>query len=233
MFRHRRGFTLLELMVVVAIIAILSALSIAALSFVNQRGGLSRAPKQLMDVLETARNNALSNARDVVVVIATNAGQDAARCGVDVLPIEDPRCFRYWVLEDIVQDGISTPFDDASLVAFDPLDPAAENDNVIDRGYFPVSVILGKHAGFTDPAPPVGSVFRGIDFSTNCSFCVGTRALVRFRADGEVRIGNDPLARGGVMFFTAMAGTSTLPDTRLVTIVQPAGFITDRVGRLP
>ncbi|MBE2253922.1 MAG: prepilin-type N-terminal cleavage/methylation domain-containing protein [Myxococcus sp.] len=66
---RRRGFTLIELMVVVAIIAILATLSAATLSSVNELGKLNGSAQTVANILRTARTRAITERCTYVVQI--------------------------------------------------------------------------------------------------------------------------------------------------------------------
>jgi prepilin-type N-terminal cleavage/methylation domain-containing protein len=66
----RRGFTLLELMVVVTIMALLVALGIPAFNSINSGRDLARAATELAGVLEVARSSAMARNTHVFVGLA-------------------------------------------------------------------------------------------------------------------------------------------------------------------
>lgn len=231
------GFTLLEVMGVLAILSVLLALGFAALSSVRQRDAISVAPKQLMAALENARSQALATSRDVVLVLVGNAGPAAAaRCRRTFAAPDPADCVRYWLLEDRVGGGYAR-FDDAALDAFEPEAPGALGDRVLDADVLPDGIYVGRGPGFAAPTIAEGSaIYAGLPLDADCSFCTSDsppRGYVRFRADGTVQLGNapaGPLPVGGTLYFSVAGGERPVSDTRLVAILQPAGLITDRLG---
>jgi prepilin-type N-terminal cleavage/methylation domain-containing protein len=74
-----RGFTLLELMIIVAIIGILSALAFSNLQQSRRRSRLSSTALELLGTIQEARSEAIANGRDVGVLfyptLATSSGR--------------------------------------------------------------------------------------------------------------------------------------------------------------
>lgn len=235
--RRSPGFTLVEACIVLAIIGIMGGLAITGLTSVKQRDALSVAPRQLMAALETAKNQALATGREVIVVIIGNGGiADAPRCA----PGDATRghCVRYFVLEDLVGTG-STRFDDTALSAFDPADPESLGDRLLEQELLPAGIYIGRHPGYAPPTlDPRSPVHAGLPMDSDCSFCATgspPRGFVRFAPDGIVQLGSPPssgtAAIGGTIFLNVSAAGSPHPDTRMISILQPSGFISDRVGR--
>lgn len=232
-----RGFTLIEACVVLAVLGILAALGVGALTSVRQRDAISVAPRQLAAALENAKTEALATGREVVLVLVGNDGvADAAKCRSTSL--DRTPCVRLWVLEDRVGGG-STRFDPSALAAFDPAAPEALGDRLLATEVLPDGIYLGRHPGYVPPAISTDSaVHAGLPLDRDCSFCTTgspPRGFVRFRPDGVVQLGDPPdpgeLATGGTVFFNVVEGGAALPLTRFVTILQPSGLVTDRLGR--
>jgi prepilin-type N-terminal cleavage/methylation domain-containing protein len=253
--RNRRGFSLIELMVVVAIVAVIAALAFSVLTSIRQRNAVSMGPQQLAQAMEYARDEAFATGRDTLFVIVGNLGaQDAYRClgriegGFDVAARatgSDVRsCVRYWVLSDLP----GAPFD---LNAFDfntaPTRrdlPTAQGDIVLEHNVLPGSIYLGRHPSYVPPPTiPPASVFASLNpllTTPNCSFCSNTgagqvpRGVIRFTARGDIRIGQvaappDPTA--GLIFLNAADGRGQpVGDTRVVAILAPKGLITTRIA---
>jgi prepilin-type N-terminal cleavage/methylation domain-containing protein len=246
-----RGFTLIELSIVLVIIAVMAALAFATLGAIRQKNAVSLAPKQFMAVLATARQEAMLNARDVVFVLIGNQGAaDAAACNSTILPSTSPKCVHYWIIEDLPDPPANGRFDAADeLVNFNPATPLgptgtllASGDRVLSGGYLPPSIFLGKAPGYAPPpAPGAGAVYRELWTSglfaarPDCSFCVTVsgvpRMLVRFDARGQMDIVSAGNPRAGIVFFAAAKGpTDIVPDTRTVALFEPFGLTTDRLG---
>jgi prepilin-type N-terminal cleavage/methylation domain-containing protein len=248
---HSRGFSLIEVMIVVGIIATIAALAFSVLTSIRQRNATSMGPQQLAQALEYARDEAFATGRDTLFVLVGNAGPaDAFRClgrtsgGWDlatagVTDANISRCVRYW----IIQDNPGAPFD---LNAFDPnnvprrRDAATpQGDTVLAFDVLPGSLYLGRHPGYTPPNIPGASVFSSLNtmMAQDCSFCMTStpvRGVIRFTARGEVRIGqptSPPALAGGVIHLSAADGQGRpVPDTRVVAILAPRGLITTRIA---
>jgi len=250
--KRGRGFTILELATVLAIISVLAVLAFATLGAIRQRNAISLAPKQFMSALETARQEAMLNARDVVFVLVGNQGPaDAAACNSSILPSPSTKCVRYWIIEDLPDPPSNGRFDAIQeLPAFSaatPLEPTgtllASGDRVLSGGYLPPSIFLGKSAAYTQPPmPPVGAIYRELWTSSlfgvrpDCSFCMLSggvpRMLLRFDARGQMDIVAAGNPTAGIVFFSAASTpTSVLSDTRTVALFEPFGLATDRLGQ--
>jgi len=72
--KNRAGFTLLELMVVIAVIAVLSGISVPAMNSLKERHGFSGALQDLLLTLRQARLLAVEENETVVVTVNVAAG---------------------------------------------------------------------------------------------------------------------------------------------------------------
>jgi len=72
--RNQRGFTLLELMVVVAIVGVLSAIAFGSYNAVRDKARAETAMSELRSILTSARLVALSTGRSVQVTVNYNSG---------------------------------------------------------------------------------------------------------------------------------------------------------------
>lgn len=238
--RRTRGMTLIELMVVVAIVAILAGISILAMRDTNSRQAIALAPRQLSYALESARNYALAGGRDVIFLLMAGSGgaAGAPQCGVGLLNSEDDRCVRYWLLEDLgdaTQRFNTTARDNFDPTTFDISTGrllTAEGDAVLETGVLPRWVYVGRSPNYVHPAPGPNSVLFDVPLNnaTGCSVCVGSplRGYIRFKADGRVDTGTQ---RGAVFYLNTTAGGSgaMLEETRPVIVLQPSGIILDRI----
>lgn len=236
------GFTLIELMVVVALVGLLATLGLNALTGTKPRQAISLAPKQFAAAIDSARSYAQSTGRDVVLLtLGTKGAEVAAQCEGGMT---DTNCIRYWILED-VGTAPADRFGTTHRTGFDPtaiksqavtgrgqLQVTADGDYVLETGYLPKYVYFGRHAAFTVPVIPATSALAGLPVSTTaCSACSGTppRASLTFSPEGELRGG----ATGGELFYlTAVEGNGQpLGDTRAVAVLRPSGMVLDRIFR--
>lgn len=232
------GFTLIELMVVVALIGLMAVMGLNALSNQKPRQAISLAPKQLASALESTRSFAMANGRNTVFVLRGNDPAKAAECNGGMT---DANCVRYWILEDV-----GTAFADAKT--FDPtgiktqtvaargtLEVTASGDYVLETGVLPRFVHLGRHTGYVQPTFPETSALRSLTEqakANQCSVCDGTpapSAFVTFSPDGELL--GDRKKGGEVFFLTAKEPDGReLRDTRSVVVLRPAGMVLDRLA---
>ena len=239
--RSRRGFTLIELMVVVAIIGLLAALAVAFLPRFVRRAGVQASSADLLATIQEARSHALQSGRDTLVVIVGSAGNpDTCRRSSS-----DPNCVRWWMLEDAVAAAGTvecagavrcTAFDAATLAAFDPANPAAGGpaaggDILVGSGGLDRHVTLGRPARAPAALPPP---LAGVDVASSaCTFCVAgapPRGYVKFNADGTTQLsGLAAGAAGGAIFLQGEASTE---EWRGIAITVPAGIISTRLWAL-
>jgi len=251
------GFTLIELSIVIVIISIIAALALFTLGAIRQKNAISLAPKQLMAALSTARQEAMSNGRDVVFMLVGNQGAaDSAICNSPAQtpqPSTSARCVRYWIIEDLPDPVGKGRFDYADELSNWPLNTPFENptraldpdgDRVLAGGYLPTPIFLGKRTGYTPPAaPPAASAYRDLWTQSlfgarpDCSFCIvvagAPRMAVRFDPRGQIHFlgPTTPPPTAGIVFLSAaQSATQVLPDTRTVAVFEPFGFATDRLG---
>lgn len=162
--RHaQRGFTMIEMMVVIAIIAVIAALATASIIRSRPRANLAGAAVDLQALLHGARQQALAAGDDVVVMVFpgyVGVGDSVGRVVV-------------------YRDGNHTLFDDAAAVNFDdyaPATPAADSrSEVLETLDLPPAVRIGPANGMGAtavlPAP-----FAAIPVNLDCTFCAGTGA---------------------------------------------------------
>ena len=94
------AFTLIEMMIVMAIVAILLLATVPALRSLTQAGGRKGAVSNLMNTMEHARALAVSSGRATYVVFADQSTPDAYRCKAFVVFQDDanftPQAITKW-----------------------------------------------------------------------------------------------------------------------------------------
>jgi prepilin-type N-terminal cleavage/methylation domain-containing protein len=151
--RVHRGFTLMEMMVVIAIVGVMAALSVAALNGLKSRGNFVSSTGDLVEGVRRTRAEAFSRGSPCVFVIDT-AGN------------------RWWSIVDF-----ALAF---NLTTFDPNNPAPAPDILLASGTLASKVAFGPSGtpggyGAALPAP-----FAGVPSTSSsspapafpyCSFC--------------------------------------------------------------
>jgi prepilin-type N-terminal cleavage/methylation domain-containing protein len=189
--RTPRGFTIIELLTVLAIVGVLAGMSSMALTRLKTRGSFSSATGDFISTLRTARAEAFARGDDTVVIVDVGTG-------------------RWWSVEDI--DGNFT------LDAFDPANPAPAPDRLMSSGEMAPGTSFGPLNGWGRAlAPPLAGIPTGYtqlpdggtaDISTDggsaapnfkyCSFCDTTTKLgaIIFQPSGGATFSGGPLGVG-------------------------------------
>jgi prepilin-type N-terminal cleavage/methylation domain-containing protein len=189
--RRTSGFTLIEMMIVVAIMAIIGALAAVSMSRARPRATLAGATVDLQALLHGARQQALTSGQDVAVMFFTGYSPESDVVGRVI----------------VYQDGDNTLFDAASDDRFDKYDPAvlkyAARSEIVTTLDLPATVRFGPAEGMGATAvlaAPWGSVPVNLD----CTFCDGKdkdrRGAVVFDSRGRARFytqAGAPLAVSG------------------------------------
>jgi prepilin-type N-terminal cleavage/methylation domain-containing protein len=198
---HRpRGFTLIELVMVIAIISIASGLSLYAIGNFKGRGNFSAGTGDLTVALRMARAEAYGRGTRVVFVVDTAGG-------------------RYWVIED--------PGKLINIVSttFDPVNPLPAGGTLIIAGTLPSTVTFASvvPTAFTSglPAP-----YAAIPVTSGCTFCntggtnPGYGSITFGIGSGATFSAGDPV--GATLTAAAGGGTPT-GDRTLYAIVGKTG----------
>lgn len=180
-----RGFTLLELMTALGVIAVMVGISVLALGGVKKRGSFASASGELVVNLRRARAEAYGQGTATVFIVDTVGN-------------------RWWSLEDI--NGTFNPV--TSLATFNPATPAPAGFRLLNSDTFPTGVTFaGATAGYGGalPAPyagvPAWSGYSPAPPFAYCTFCLasGTNAgfgAVRFEASGGAVFSGGPAGVG-------------------------------------
>lgn len=170
---RRHGFTLIEMMVVVAIIGILAALTINGMSGMSKRSAPANATQDLMSQLGAARSQAMARGNDVWFIVYPKLDSSNGETGPG----------GYFVYLDPTGGFLANGYGD-----FDPasnLSPISEGrllEKVYLDNYSGKNVVFGARSGTRVPAP------YGFDLASGCSFCSNDggidRGAIVFRGDG-------------------------------------------------
>jgi prepilin-type N-terminal cleavage/methylation domain-containing protein len=185
--RSQRGFTMLELMVVVAIVLTIAAMSWAAFGRQKPRQSLNGFTLEFGGLLHGARQTALATGKPVVVMLFPTqvTGSGTGRV-------------------IIYQDGNGDFFSGTAAVNFGNYAPsssaAGSASEVLEVLNLPASVVLGPVDG-QGPTAVMPAPFANIAINQPCVFCTGTnnRGAIVF----------DPV--GSVTFYSGNGAPAALP----------------------
>lgn len=213
--RTQKGFTVIEAMVVMAIIAVLAAVAFPSLLRQRPRAHLAAATAELQSLVHGARQQALATGHDVWVVVFPEY-------------VSSEGTGRVVVYEDGNYNFATTNAPDVDLDRMVPGAPASGTlSRVVTTFDLPAGVTFGTDGSgpSTLPAP-----LAGIDLTLGCSFC-GTltdhRGAIRFDSRGRAtfygRTGVPLVTTGAALNLTAspnVQGQRTLVVTPITGTVR-------------
>jgi prepilin-type N-terminal cleavage/methylation domain-containing protein len=224
--RKQRGFTLIELMLVLAIVGIIAGIATYAMTRNRPRASLLGASIELRALLHQARQQALVSGDNVAVLVFPGVSGATGSLGRIV----------------IYRDGLSNFFEAGSAVHFGAYDPIALGAGVDVNGKARSEVIgtfdLPRDVTF-GPAQGLGASavlpepFKSIPVTAECTFCNGTGAARRgalvFDSRGRARFyktdGKPEVVDGGSLSVTAPSLQGTTPLVRLIAVTATTGSL--------
>lgn len=217
-----RGVTLIEIMTVVGIIAILTAVTASSLTRSRPRANLTSITVTLQAALHAARQQALASGEEVAVMVFPGYSPATGVTGRVV----------------IYQDGDASLFSASADVNFDDYDPAVEahgpRSEIIGVIDLPDGIQVGPQTGLgTSAALP--APWGGIPVTADCTFCEGAgtdrRGAIVFDPRGRARFfsktGPALSVDGGSLSLVipALAGASGQNQIRTVAVGSSTGAI--------
>lgn len=208
--RSERGVTFVELMIALAVLSLVTVVSVASLGGLRPRMSVSVATQQFLALLGEAQSRALSTQRDVwVIVYASGAAPPASHGGFLLYEAQPGFDFGTWSAL-----GGALPQSPGDRVGTEAWFHSAGSETLVS--------IDTAGAAFALSAPFAGS-------SSGCSFCSieegeGTRGAIVFHPDGQVSFvdgeGEETNAAQGVITLTGEAGD----QNRMAVAVSAAGL---------
>lgn len=214
--RRPRGFTLIEIVIVLSVVAIVAAAGVMAYTSATRNAQLTGAAHELAVRLTGLKARALSEGRDLLLVFADAPGGDASSCGWN----NSTACARYFIL--------GGPAPTWLLSDFDPASPTDDVEAIVEQQLLP----KGAHLDFvvTPPAikPPFNTVV--VHDPDLTAVCAGGRACfaLRFTARGDVRAefaAGAPMAKPGYAFLLASELETRAAARRGVLVSFPSGIV--------
>ena len=174
-----RGFTLIELMIVVAVIVILSALAVANLWRLKPRADLAGATAELAALLHQARQTALQDGKPVAVIFYPGFSQNVGGyVSTGYVVMYEDACYDFFTKSPACGVAFTDYADPSKL-------KTGGQSKVIDTMTFPMNVVFAEAIEMASskslPAP-----LDKIPVDKGCTFCGTTAGAAQFDAQGRV-----------------------------------------------
>ncbi|NMO21450.1 prepilin-type N-terminal cleavage/methylation domain-containing protein [Pyxidicoccus fallax] len=196
--RARRGMTMLEVSVVLAIIAVLAAMSWTSYERFSLRIGPQNAAAELSGALSEARARAVDRQADVWLIIYPDinaSGQPNQGSGA------------WFLVEDRTHEFNDTNTPPSGHLRYSTFQPPAQIQPAPEQGVLAASMYMDSYTKRSVRFGASGTlawtgIFAGLTPS-GCSFCTGTprRGAIVFRGDGSARFmdgAGNPFTPAGV-----------------------------------
>jgi len=208
-----RGFTLVEMATVVAIVAVLGAMSIAALSGLKNRGRFVSSSGDVLEGVRRTRAEAFGRGAPCIFVVDTAGG-------------------RWWSIADL--DNSFT------LASFNPATPNPGNDILLASGTLATGVTFGPAGPPGGYGAALPQPFAGVPSTASsspapnfayCSFCstggpVGFGAIT-FYGSGGVAFSGGPAAVGHQFTIQSPKPSGSGLQIMTVAVIARTGAVTN------
>jgi prepilin-type N-terminal cleavage/methylation domain-containing protein len=234
--RRTRGFTLLEMMIALAILSVLTALSISAIQRMDDWADPQSAASDLSGALSLARARAVESGSDVWFIIYEdiNRDGDAGQGNGAYFLIEDRRY-------DFLTGSGPAPTS-GTLLTYPTFQPPDNVEPLREQGFLVDSKYLDAYSMSAKPSTVRFGVSGTVQYDapfatltpTACSFCSGTpkRGAIVFGADGSARFFDGAgtqvvLGSGNIAQRSAALGLISTDGLRefIFAVSAPVGFI--------